>query len=184
MTQPDLATPGGRAAPGTPAIGTPTTRRELDDVRALIRAFLAWHRARHQQDLELIDRYFDGAAFEAELASLPGKYSPPDGALLLAHLDGRPVGCVALRRIDADTCEMKRMFVPPEMHGHGIGRALGSAIIEEARRLGYTAMVLDTSVRQEEAQALYRRLGFQPTEPYYDMPDDVRDWLVFMRLDL
>ena len=165
-------------------IATPSSPAELDQVRALIRAFVDWHRARHQQDLELIERYFDAAAFEEELASLPGKYAPPDGTLLLASLDGRPVGCVALRRIDAGTCEMKRMFVPPEMHGHGIGRALGNAVIDEARRLGFSSMVLDTSIRQAEAQALYRKLGFLPTAPYYDMPADVRDWLVFMRRDL
>ena len=150
-------------------------------MRALIRAFVAWHRARHRQDLDLIDRYFDAAAFEHELADLPGQYGPPDGALLLASVGGRPAGCVALRRIDDTTCEMKRMFVYPEMHGAGIGRALANAVLDEARRLGYRSMVLDTSIRQKEAQALYRSLGFEPTGPYYDMPDDVRDWLVFMR---
>ena len=166
------------------SVQTPDTPQQLDDVRALIRAFVAWHRARHQQDLELIDRYFDAAAFEEELATLPGKYAPPHGALLLATLDGAPAGCVALRRIDDTTCEMKRMFVPPAMQGRGIGRALADAVLNEARRLGYRSMVLDTSIRQKEAQALYRGLGFEPTEPYYDMPDDVRDWLVFMRRDL
>ncbi len=165
-------------------VATPTSPSDLDAVRALIRAFAAWHRARHQQDLDLIDRYFDGAAFEDEIATLPGKYAPPDGALLLARLDGAPAGCVALRRIDDATCEMKRMYVPPELHGRGIGRALADAIVDEARALGYTSMVLDTSIRQKEAQALYRKLGFVPTEPYYDMPDDVRDWLVFMRREL
>ena len=165
-------------------VRTPASAREIEQVRALIRDFVAWHRARHQQDLELIDRYFDPADFEHELASLPGKYGPPDGALLLATLEGEPAGCVALRRIDDTTCEMKRMFVPPALHGNGIGRALADAITDEARRLGYTSMVLDTSIRQKEAQSLYRKLGFQPTEPYYDMPDDVRDWLVFMRREL
>lgn len=166
------------------AVRTPHSRAELDQTRALIRAFLAWHRARHQQDLELIDRYFDPAAFEEELASLPGKYAPPEGALFLATLDGEPAGCVALRGIDDTTCEMKRMFVHPHLQGAGIGRALANAVLDEARRLGYRSMVLDTSIRQAEAQALYRKLGFQPTEPYYEMPDDVRDWLVFMRLEL
>ena len=164
-------------------IRTPTTPAELDATRALIRAFVAWHRARHQQDLDLIDRYFDAAEFEEELARF-AKYSPPDGALLLASVDGRPAGCVALRRIDDTTCEMKRMFVDPAVQGAGIGRALAHSIMDEARRLGYTSMVLDTSIRQVEAQTLYRSLGFQPTEPYYDMDDDVRDWLVFMRRDL
>lgn len=165
-------------------IQTPTTPEEIDATRTLIRTFVAWHSARHQQDLELIERYFDPPAFERELADLPGKYGPPDGALLLATLDGAPAGCVALRRIDDTTCEMKRMFVDPAMHGRGIGRALANAILDEARRLGYRSMVLDTSFRQTEAQSLYRSVGFEPTDPYYDMPDDVRDWLVFMRREL
>jgi putative acetyltransferase len=162
----------------------PATSEELDQVRELIRAFNAWHRARHPQDLNLIDSYFDAAAFEHELASLPGKYGPPGGRLLLALVDERPAGCVALRKIDAESCEMKRMFVYPEHHGQGVGRALGAAIIEAARNANYRLMRLDTSIRQTEAQSLYTRLGFRFTAPYYDLTDELRNWLVFMELDL
>lgn len=66
----------------------------------------------------------DAAAFESELASLPGKYAPPDGRLLLATQHSRPAGCVALRRIDNESCEMKRMFVDEAVQGQGVGRAL------------------------------------------------------------
>jgi putative acetyltransferase len=163
---------------------TPGTAEELDHVRALMRAFLTWHRARHLDDLQLIDRYFDAAAFDDELASLPGKYASPDGALLLATHNDQPAGCVALRRIDGGSCEMKRMFVYPEFHGKGVGRALAEAVIAEARRLGYRSMLLDTSFRQAEAQALYRRLGFEVVPPYYELPEDMRQWLVFMALEL
>ena len=79
---------------------------------------------------------------------------------------------------------MKRMFVYPQHHGKGVGRALAEAIIKEARGLGYQAMRLDTSVRQDEANALYQRLGFQTIKPYYELPEDVRNWLVFMELKL
>ena len=92
-----------------------------DQVRDLMRAFIGWHRKRHLEDIQLIDQYFDAAAFEEELASLPGKYAPPRGSLLLAMHDGRPAGCVALREIDARACEMKRLFVYPHLHGKGIG---------------------------------------------------------------
>jgi hypothetical protein len=78
----------------------PETTAALDDVRALMRAFVAWHRERHVEDLALIDEYFDKKEFEDELASLPGEYSPPDGQLLLACDDDKPAGCVALRRLD------------------------------------------------------------------------------------
>jgi putative acetyltransferase len=166
------------------ALQVPKTPAQLDQVRALMRSFIAWHKERHGEDIDLINAYFDDAAFEDELASLPGKYGPPRGQLLLAMLDGAPVGCVALREIDSDSCEMKRMFVYPQHHGKGIGRALAEAIIKEARDLGYGVMRLDTSVRQAEANGLYRRLGFQTTEPYYELPEDVRNWLIFMELKL
>ena len=163
---------------------TPTTGEQLDHTRALMRGFIAWHRQRHQQDLALIDSYFDDAAFEAELAGLPGKYAPPRGRLLLAMAGHAPAGCVALREIDHERCEMKRMFVYPEQQGQGVGRALAEAVIREARAIGYRRMLLDTSIRQAEAQALYRRLGFRDIAPYYDLPDDLRAWLVFMELPL
>lgn len=147
-----------------------------------MRAFLAWHRERHVQDTRLINAYFDAGAFEEELAMLPGAYAPPSGALLLAYCEGAAAGCVALRRIDSAACEMKRMFVYPQFHGKGVGRALGAAIIREAKDSGYSVMRLDTSVRQMEAQHLYAGLGFRRVDPYYELPPEVRDWLVFMEL--
>ena len=162
----------------------PETPAELDDVRALMRAFVGWHRERHVEDLALIDEYFDQSEFEDELAALPGQYAPPDGQLFLACNDDKPAGCVALRRIDSQVCEMKRMFLYPQYHGKGIGRRLGEAIIRDARAAGYATMRLDTSWRQEEAQALYSKLGFQRIDPYYDSPPALKEWLVFFELRL
>jgi ribosomal protein S18 acetylase RimI-like enzyme len=93
-------------------------------------------------------------------------------------------GCVALRRIDHAYCEMKRMFVYPRFHGTGVGRALAERLLSDARAAGYQAMRLDTSIRQAEAKGLYQRLGFQVIKPYYELPDRMRDWLVFMELAL
>jgi ribosomal protein S18 acetylase RimI-like enzyme len=160
------------------------TTAQLDAVRVLMWSFISWHRQRHHEDTHLIDQYFDSAAFEEELASLPGKYVPPRGQLLLATSDSAAAGCVALREIDGSACEMKRMFVYPHFHGKGIGYALADAIINEARELGYTSIRLDTSIRQNEAKALYRRLGFQVIQPYYELPEELRSWLVFMELKL
>jgi GNAT superfamily N-acetyltransferase len=162
----------------------PATPQDLDDVRVLMRAFHSWQRARHPQDLDLIDDHFDPIAFEHELASLPGQYSLPDGQLLLALVDKRPAGCVGLRKIDASSCEMKRMFVYPQYHGRGVGRALAEAVIEAARHANYRVMRLDHSVRQTEAQNLYTRLGFRMTGPYYELSDELRSRLVFMELEL
>lgn len=161
-----------------------TSQEHLDQVRSLIREFVGWHRRRHLEDLELIDEYFDARAFEEELASLPGKYSLPKGRLLLALYDGQPAGCVALREIDAQACEMKRMFVYTQFHGKGIGRALAEALIREARTIGYLSMRLDTSLRQAEAQGLYQSMGFKRIDPYYELPERLEDWLVFMELKL
>jgi len=165
-------------------IFTPHSAQHLDQVRALMRAFVTWHRERHTEDVDLIDAYFDAGAFEEELAALPGDYSPPDGALLLAQCEGAAAGCVALRRLDSSACEMKRMFVYPQFHGNGIGRALGRAIIGAAKTAAYSVMRLDTSLRQIEAQRLYEELGFRRIDPYYELPPALRNWLVFMELAL
>ena len=157
---------------------------DLDDVRRLFRAFVAGHRRRHTSDLDLIDAYVDHEAWEAEVAGLPGAYSPPDGALLLACEAGITLGCAAMKRLDADACEMNRLFVSPVARGHGAGRALATEVLHRARSAGYRRMYLDTPVRQTEAIALYRSLGFEQVEAYDDVPDALREWLVFFRLDL
>mgnify|MGYP001083902315 CR=1 FL=1 len=160
------------------------TNTELADARSLMRGFLAWHRRRHVEDTALIDRYFDAAAWEAELAGLPGKYAPPRGSLLIAYRGGQPAGCVALRDLGDGVAEMKRMFVPTEYRGLGIGRALADRAIADARKAGYRRMRLDTSRRQKEAIALYESAGFRRIGPYYELSEDLRDWLVFFECDL
>jgi GNAT superfamily N-acetyltransferase len=160
------------------------TEAELDDVRRLFRSFLAWHRERHIDDLALIDAYFDEESWEAEVTGLPGAYGPPDGALLLATEAGLTLGCVGSKRLDDESCEMKRMFVAPVARGRGVGRALAEAVVERARADGYRRMYLDTSIRQTEAIALYRSLGFTEVAAYHDVPDDMAGWLVFYCLEI
>jgi GNAT superfamily N-acetyltransferase len=158
---------------------------DLDEVRRLFREFVVWHRARQAQNVGLLAAYFDGAGWRAELDGLPGGYAATEGgALLLATLEGNAVGCVALRRLDDESCEMKRMYVGDSGRGQGVGRTLGDAVIQRARDLEYSAINLDTSIEQHEAIALYRSLGFEEVEPYYAVPDAMRDWLLFFRLDL
>jgi putative acetyltransferase len=137
--------------------------------------------ALRDQQLELIGALFreyeDGLgvdlrfqSFEEELADLPGKYAPPRGRLLLALDDEAPAGCVALRPITDDVCEMKRLFVRQPYRGRGLGRALATRIINEARAIGYRRMCLDTLRPLRAAMRLYESLGFKKRQPYYQNP--------------
>lgn len=104
--------------------------------------------------------------FERELASLPGEYSPPSGRLLLIECEGRTAGCAAVRRLQGDICEMKRMYLRPEFRGRGIGRRVAEYLIDEARAVGCRKMRLDTLPHMTEAIALYHSLGFKTIPPY------------------
>ena len=115
-----------------------------------------------------VDLRYQG--FEQELAALPGAYAPPRGRLLLAADDSVPAGCVALRPLGGDVCEMKRLYVCPAARGRRVGRLLAETVIREARLIGYSRMRLDTLPSMKEALALYRALGFEEIAPYYASP--------------
>ncbi len=126
---------------------------------------------------ELFREYADGLGFDltfqdfaAELATLPGRYAPPPGRLLLAWQGEVPAGCVALRQLEGRVCEMKRLYVRPAARGHGIGRALVERVIAEARAAGYVTMRLDTVPALREAQGLYLALGFREIGAYTRNP--------------
>ena len=112
--------------------------------------------------------------FEAELASLPGDYAAPRGALLLALIEGQVAGCCALRPIDnvdyANAAEMKRLYVRKAFRGFGLGRQLAEAILDAARAVGYHSVLLDTLDEMEAARQLYAELGFEEITPYYHNP--------------
>lgn len=134
---------------------------ELEAIATLFRAYAA--------SLP-IDLGYQG--FEAELSSLPGKYTPPAGELLLARgHDGQIHGCIAFRALGTSgRCEMKRLYVAESGRGMGIGSALVDAAIDRARQSGYRTMVLDTLPTMESALRLYRSRGFIPIDAYYETP--------------
>jgi GNAT superfamily N-acetyltransferase len=133
------------------------------------------------EDLEAVHRLFREYAeslsvdlafqsFEDEIAGLPGRYAPPTGALLVARVDDQTIGCVALRVIDAETCELKRLFVRPAHRGGGVGLRLLESAVAEARRLGYRRLRLDTIPEMGRAQKLYERFGFRDIAAYTKNP--------------
>lgn len=127
-----------------------------------------------------LDLCFQG--FEEERRDLPGKYAKPDGRLFLAYQDERLAGCIVLRKLEPGICEMKRLFVRDEFRGQKIGISLIERLIAEAREIGYARMRLDTHpTKMGKAVRLYESLGFAPTSPYYDNPNDD---VLFMELVL
>lgn len=143
-------------------IARATAEADFDGARVLFREYAAWLG---------VDLGFQG--FEAELNGLDRIYAPPSGSLLLARDGSDVAGCVAVRPLSAvgvDACEMKRLYVRPAYRGRGLGRHLAEAIMEEGRRLGYSRMALDSLEQMRPAQALYRALGFEEVDPYYDNP--------------
>jgi putative acetyltransferase len=117
-------------------------------------------------------------SFDDELASLPGAYGPPSGRLLLARYGDHVAGCIALRKLDAGVCEMKRLYVRPDDRGHGLGRILVERLIEEARVIPYERMRLDTvGSTMKDAIALYRRIGFREIAPYSSIPVEGALWM-------
>lgn len=118
--------------------------------------------------------------FDEEVASLPGKYAPPAGRILLAYDGPDAVGCIALRplpHVGEGVCEMKRMYVKPSHRGLGIGRLLADHLLAEARAAGYRVMKLDSEFDMTAAVTLYRSLGFKDCERYNNDPHPHTVWM-------
>lgn len=142
---------------------TPESPEDWQETRLILRDYA------NSLDVDL-----DFQGFEEELASLPGAYAPPGGALLLASVDGAIAGSGAFRSLpDADypnACEMKRLFVRPAFRRFGLGRLLAQALMDRATEAGYSSMLLDTLDDMEAARGLYESLGFVEVPPFYFNP--------------
>ncbi|WP_422928111.1 GNAT family N-acetyltransferase [Singulisphaera sp. PoT] len=136
---------------------------DLEDARTLFRAYAS-------EFADWLAETLRYQSFDAEVAGLPGRYAPPLGGFLLARDGGIPAGCVALRALGVDTCEMKRLYVAPAYRGQDLGMRLVEAVIDLARRLGHRRIVLDTLPEMRGAISLYRSLGFIEIPAYWDNP--------------
>lgn len=151
--------------PERPAIELvdPSTPELLDEATRIITEYA------HSLDVDLCFQDFD-----AELDSLPGVYSQPGGRLLLALVEGVVAGCGAFRGMPEsdypNACEMKRLYVRPAFRSFGIGRLLVQALLDDARRAGYSTVLLDTLDEMEAARGLYASCGFEEIPPYYFNP--------------
>ena len=148
------------------------TEKDIADTRTLLQAY-----AKHLA----IDLSFQD--FATELATLPGKYAPPGGDILLArNAEGEPLGCIALRPLDKPgQCEGKRLYVLPAGRGLGVGKALLNAIIRLAAERGYENFWGDTLPQLKSAIAMYEKMGMVPTEPYHSA---FLEGTIFMKCDL
>jgi len=131
-----------------------------------------WVRRLFQQYADSLGFDLEFQDFSQELAILPGQYAPPQGCILLAVNAEEYIGCAALRLLKDNICEMKRLYVVPGFRGQKIGRALAQGIIDEARKIGYAYMRLDTIETMTAAKSLYRSLGFRSIKPYRYNPLD------------
>lgn len=156
------------------------TPEDIEAVRALAREFVAYAMT---QDPDAQDAdAFKGS--EAQLAALPGMFGPPDGAFLLATVDGAPAGCVAHYSHGDGVCEMKRMYVRPQFRGLKLGQALVDALLAQARAQGFRRMALDSFHTLEAAHRLCERAGFAFCAPTVELPEKYRGKIVFMERDL
>jgi GNAT superfamily N-acetyltransferase len=146
------------------------TSPEWDEARRLVREYAA------SLDVDLSFQNFD-----EELQHFASEYASPGGAFILAEDAGQYLGCIGLRRLSADSGEIKRLYIVPAARGRGLGRVLVERVLAVARDLGYRSVLLDTLPFMKEAQALYSSLGFRPTTAYRFNPIEGS---AFLRLDL
>lgn len=144
--------------------------QEVADAANLMRDLVEANKALYSDDLATIEEYYRDSWFFDDEPQVPSMYQPPNGDILVAYMDGKPAGTVAIYRMDGSHCELKSMFVQPECRNNGVALALCKAVIELARAQEYRTVRLTTGVRQLAARRLYERLGFRIVAPWDSNP--------------
>ena len=147
-----------------------TSQKDLTIIEAVSAPDYAIARDMFEEYARAIDVDLCFQDFAAELDRLTVMYAPPAGALLLARAGSETAGCVGLRKLRDDICEMKRLYVRPQFRGRHLGRRMAEEIARRARELGYRTLVLDTLGTMDAAQRLYVSMGFTPATSYYVNP--------------
>ena len=160
------------------------TASDMPAVHDLCWKYRALLVARNHSRPEIVENYYNSDTYTDLLQRLPSIHARPDGAIFIATLGGKTVGCAMSHRIDQTTCEIKRVYVDDAARGHGLGVSLFQTAMDQARRDGYARMVLDTMIPLTEAIALYRKIGFRRSEPFYDLDPDYADHIEFYEIDL
>lgn len=165
-------------------IYTATTASDYAAFATLVTEYVEWSRKRYAADVWFVEKVFGYQSLNAELLTLSSEYGPPHGKTLLASRDGQVVGAGAYRKLADGSCEMKRLYVGEQFHGHGTGRKLCEAIIASAREDGFQLMRLDTGNLLKEAISMYKSVGFRDCPPHRDYPAELMPYLVFMEMPL
>jgi GNAT superfamily N-acetyltransferase len=157
---------------------------DLDDVRRLWLEYLAWGNDT-MQSMYGVHPHDPKEAVEQDIHSID-KFRPPYGRLMLATYDGKVCGLGSLKSINAETGEIKRMYVDPDARRIGAGRSILEALLLEAKKSGYKTVRLDSPKFMEAAHSLYRSFGFKDIEAYPEMeiPQEFKEYLLFMELEL
>ena len=160
------------------------TEEHMRQARELFREYFDFLHILLDSAVDDLNTIHSLSGYEAEIAGLLDQYAPPEGRLLLAHYEAELAGCVVICKISEGACEVKRLWVRSQFRGKKISRALVEMLIEEARKIGYTSIVLSTVPAMKEAISLYSSLGFEKSESFYDNPEEVIADQIFMKLDL
>lgn len=152
----------------------------------LSQAYVSWMSAairEHYPELDLAE-FTTEHDYDDLRRKFPGEHVPPYGRLYVALNNGQAGGMIALGRLSDGICEMRTLFVQPDMRGMGMGQQLVETVLSDARAIGYTHMRLDTLGFMHSALRMYRALGFREIAPYRDVSESLKQYIHFLELDL